>query len=1270
MNVSGLLDLFDQIPAFGQLTAALGSDEGGPLLPLDLPRGARAPVVAQLYRRLAVPARAPILLLTGRVDTATLWHQALETWLPAGSRLHRLPEPTPLPYDRGPWSDRTRAGRLAALADLIAGQHPLVPAADMPPLIVASARAFLQKTLPKRRFIAGTRVLRVGQTLDLEKSLAGWQEIGYEPVSVVEAAGQFSRRGGILDIFPIAAAHPVRVELFGDEVDTMRAFDPTTQRSTAPADGQSGPQSVVITPAREALPGAARDFAEVWADEPLPTEASLPSWRDDLKELRAGRPFANLEYYLPLIYSRPATLLDYLPPAALVIVDDGEEFRATAEELANHARQVAEEQGDLPPGYPSPLYTWEEIGSELGWWRPLVLGDGSDPLPNPLPGGEGTSGPLPNPLLGEEGTRASSLWQGQGEGEPRYIELADAFDPGPRYGGQVRPLLNQLKQSQREGERVVVFSRQAPRLAELWGGEGGRLIRTLEPLTQAGAPGLPSGDTVDPVVTAIDAGTGRQGTVPLSDLPDVPPDGSLTFVHGSLADGFILVRREDNRVLLHLLTDAEIFGWSRPAPRRQRTARPAAPETYFADIKQGDYVVHLDYGIGKFEGLVVRNLGGMEREYLLVQYANGDTLYVPVHHADRLGKWIGPDDADPSLNRLGERNWTQAKAAAQRAADELAEELLELYAARETIPGHAFPPDSDWQAELEAAFPYRETEDQLRVISEVKDDMERANPMDRLICGDVGYGKTEVALRAAFKAVMDGKQVAMLVPTTILAQQHFTTFRERLRPFPVTVEMLSRFRTATQQRNIVQQLRAGGVDIIIGTHRLLSDDISFKDLGLVIIDEEQRFGVADKERLKQWRTEVDVLTLTATPIPRTLHMALTGVRDISIIDTAPAERLPVETYVGESDDARIRTAILRELDRGGQVFFVHNRVQSILIVRKRLEKLAPEARVVVAHGQMSERQLEKIMVEFAEGRVDILLSTTIIESGLDFPNANTLIVDRAEQFGLSQLYQLRGRVGRSPRRAYAYFFHAPWRGLTPDAQARLETIAEHTQLGSGYTIAVRDMEIRGAGDFLGGSQSGHISAVGFDMYTRLLTRAVKRRKAEQRGEAPPAELPDNVLIDLPLATYIPTDYVPDTQLRLRLYRRMATLDTLAEIDEMAAELADRFGPIPDPLHNLLYQLRIKALGQMAGVNAVVTEAGQIRIRIAELGGMDRYHLQRYLGENVRVSKSAIWLKKDRGTHEWQIELVQVLEKMRLFERKAEPGPRGGTSENEAEAMAG
>jgi len=487
------------------------------------------------------------------------------------------------------------------------------------------------------------------------------------------------------------------------------------------------------------------------------------------------------------------------------------------------------------------------------------------------------------------------------------------------------------------------------------------------------------------------------------------------------------------------------------------------------------------------------------------------------------------------------------------------------------------------------------------------------------------------------------------VPTTVLAQQHYNTFRERLTPFPVTVEMLSRFRTQLQQENIVKSLRNGRIDIIIGTHRLLSDDVSFKDLGLVVIDEEQRFGVAHKEKLKQWRTEVDVLTMTATPIPRTLYMSLTGVRDISTIDTAPADRLPVQTYVGEVDDSRLRRAIFRELDRGGQIFFVHNRVQTIDIVYKRLQELVPEATIAIGHGQMSERRLEQIMLEFAEGKIDILLSTTIIESGLDFPNANTLIVDRAEMFGLSQLYQLRGRVGRAGRRAYAYFFHQPWRTLTADARARLETISEHTQLGAGYSIAMRDMEIRGAGDLLGAEQSGQMAAVGFDLYTKLLTNAVKTRKAERAGEPLPLELPEATLIDVPLAAYVPTDYVPDASLRLRLYRRMALLDTLEEIDEMAVELADRFGPIPDPVHNLLYQLRIKALAQKARVAAVTTESGQVKIRLSNLEQLNRYHLQRYLGNSARVSKTAIWMGREMSTREWQVELVQVLEKLQTFD---------------------
>ncbi|MEZ4645344.1 MAG: transcription-repair coupling factor [Chloroflexota bacterium] len=1187
MNVAGILNIFDQLPAWSELGQEL--DKHQPLPPLLLPRSARAPVLAKLF----LQRRVPIVLLTGRVDTAVSWHQALETWLPDTADLLRLPEPTPLPYDRGPWSERTINGRLQVFTRFMAGQHPLIPAAGTPPLIVTSARAFLHKTMPKRRFLAATRVLRVGSVVDLEKLERNWADVGYEAVSVVEAAGQFSRRGGILDIFPVAAPHPVRIELFGDEIDTMRYFDPATQRSLE-VNGRNQVDSIIIPPAREALPGIAAEYALSIPDAERPGEGSLPSWRDDIAHLQAGNAFGTLEYYLPLLYPQPASLLDYLPENALLVVDDWLELETAVADFLAHADQMREEQSSLPPGYPSPLFAWDAMAADLQWWQPLVLGEGQT-----------DAAQIESPLM-----------------------LMDAFESGPRYGGQMRPLMTQLKSAQREGERIIVVSRQAARLSELWREEGKD--------EEGGKHASLLSTAVSPVA-------------PLPSLEDLPASPSLTFVSGSLAEGFTLVRREDNQILLDLLTDAEIFGWNRPAPRRRIAPRPSAPETFFADIEAGDYVVHMEYGIGQFQGLVVRIVGGTEREYLLVQYANNDTLYVPVHQADRLSKWIGADDHSPAVHRLGERSWTQTKAKAQQAADELAGELLELYASRELVPGHAFSPDGEWQAELEASFPYQETEDQLRVIAEVKDDMQQAQPMDRLICGDVGYGKTEVALRAAFKAVMDGKQVAILVPTTILAQQHYNTFRERLSPFPVNVEMLSRFRTQSQQERIAQKVRLGEVDIIIGTHRLLSDDVSFKDLGLVIIDEEQRFGVAHKERLKQWRTEVDVLTMTATPIPRTLYMSLSGVRDISIIDTAPAERLPVQTYVGEMEEARLRRAILRELDRGGQVFIVHNRVQSINIVRRQIETLVPGARVVVGHGQMSERQLERIMQDFAEGKIDILLSTTIIESGLDFPNANTLIVDRAEQFGLSQLYQLRGRVGRGARRAYAYFFHAPWRRLTPDARARLETIAEHTQLGAGYAIAARDMEIRGAGDLLGGAQSGHVSAVGLDMYTRLLTTAVKRRKAELKGETLLPELPEGTLIDLPLATYIPTDYVPDAGLRLRLYRRMAMLSTLAEIDEMAAELADRFGPIPDPVDNLLYQLRIKALAGQARVTAVTTEVGQIRIRIEELENLDRYRLQRYLGEAVRVSRKAIWMKRDMSTHEWQVALVQILEKLESFD---------------------
>lgn len=1182
MNISGILDLFDHLPAYAQVKEKLA--EQREMLPLGLPKAARPPILARLFQE----AAAPTILITGRVENVPIWQQEMDAWLPEDKQILRFPEPTPLPYERGPWSDNARQQRLTVLSQLMAGQHPLMPANDNPPLIITSARALLQRTLPKRNFVKATRVLRIGQIIDLLKLEESWQGVGYEKVTVVERPGQYSQRGGILDIFPAGGSeYPMRIELFGDEIDTLRWFNPATQRTTQEL---GTPQRVLIPPAREAIPSDAQELGQALAYDAPPKDDDLPAWQDDIDLLAAGHPFADAEFYLPMVYQRPDSLLHYVPDNARILVDDWVALTEAVHELHAQANQLREEQISLPDGYPSPLFDWDEITPLLASKKVIVLGDHQKP---------------------EERQDNAPL-----------TELAESFNPGPRYGGQMRPFMFQLQYARRSGEPTVVISRQAARLADLWREE----------------------NRVDEEEWAADATQFSVQETLVEKPGDLPYP--ITFINGSIGEGFTLERASDNKIMLNLLTDAEIFGWNRPAPRAFRRKRALAPETYFADISAGDYIVHSEYGIGQFMGLVVRSIGGSDREYLKVEYSNDDVLYVPVHHADRMSKWVGSAEFAPSMDRLGGKRWSEAKKRAQKDINELADELLELYAARETVSGHAFSGDNAWQLELEASFAYQETEDQLEAIQEVKSDMERDQPMDRLICGDVGYGKTEVALRAAFKAVMDGKQVAILVPTTVLAQQHFNTFKERLEPFPVKVAMLSRFRTQAQQRTSIEEIKNGQVDIVIGTHRLLSDDVNFKDLGLIIIDEEQRFGVKHKEKLKQLRTEVDVLTMTATPIPRTMHMALSGLRDISVINTAPAERLPVQTYVGEFEDQLVRRAILRELDRGGQIYYVHNRVQTIETVRRHLEDLVPEAVVAVGHGQMSERELERIMEGFAAGHIDILLSTTIIESGLDIPNANTLIVDRADQFGLAQLYQLRGRVGRGAYRAYAYFFHARWRTLTDEAKARLEAIAEATELGAGYTIAMRDLEIRGSGELLGPDQSGHIAAIGFDLYTRMLANAVRTRKQAKDGELVEIEMPESTLIDLPLATYVPTDYVPDAALRLRLYRRMAGLLTLEEIDAMAAELTDRFGPIPDPVENLLYQLRIKVLAIEAGVTSVTNESQQIRIQMPNLLAINRMNLQRYLGQNVRVSRTGIWLLKDLPTREWQVILVQTLEKLK------------------------
>ncbi|MCD6358679.1 MAG: transcription-repair coupling factor, partial [Dehalococcoidia bacterium] len=699
---------------------------------------------------------------------------------------------------------------------------------------------------------------------------------------------------------------------------------------------------------------------------------------------------------------------------------------------------------------------------------------------------------------------------------------------------------------------------------------------------------------------------------------------------------------------ISLLTDTELFGFSKLSHRSAK--RIAKRGITLSEFSVGDYVVHIDHGIGRVIGVTMMPADGGEREYIALEYAAGGKLYVPVDQLGRISRYIGSGDGIPAVTRLGTQEWKRIRRRAKESAEAMARELLTLYSSREISNGFAYSPDTEWQREMEESFPYIETPDQMEAVRRVKEDMEKPQCMDRLICGDVGYGKTEVILRAAFKAVMDGKQVALLVPTTILAQQHFTTFRQRLAVFPVRVDVLSRFNSHREQKETVAALADGTVDICIGTHRLLQKDINFKNLGLVIVDEEQRFGVADKERLKKMRLEVDVLTSSATPIPRTLHMSLVGVRDISIMETPPEDRLPIKTYISEYDDRRIRKAVLRELERNGQVFFVHNRVQSIVQMAQKLERLVPEARVIVAHGQMQASELEAVMLEFSLGEVDVLVCTTIIESGLDIPNANTLIINDADMLGLAQLYQLRGRVGRGTERAYAYFFYKRGSHLTSAAEKRLSAIFEATEMGAGFRMAMRDLEIRGAGNLLGAEQSGHVAAVGFDLYCRLLSESVARLRAEKEGgeevltgSGVSLSLEHRApVIDLSIPAHIPEEYIDDADIRLILYRRMV-VGTLEAVEDMREELRDRFGPLPQSVQDLLYVVKLKLLAARAKVRSISVEGDYVVLQMVEGVEVEPFEVAGVGQSEIRWSGDRIKLYKKWQGKRWQGALERLLE---------------------------
>ena len=1117
VNLAALLPVLQRQPAFDDLRQkVLGAQPGDDPARLSVADPAKPYAVAALHAALG----RTVVLLTARPGNARqLWDDLL-AWALNPNDVLLFPAPDGLPYERLPEDPSVVARRVDVLARL-AENGP-------PPLVVAPLRAVMDQIDPPERFRAASRLLKIGDRVGMTPLLASWIEAGYETGPLVDGPGQVSRRGGILDVYP-PSGPPTRIELFGDEIESIRVFDVETQRS-----GQRLTE-LRVTPARE-----------------------RPS--DD-----AGVP--------------DATFFDHLPDDAIVVLDEGYQVETVSRDLeaqAEEMRMQRQSRGDLPEHVAKTYLTWPELRSRLRTASPRVLVE----------------------MTHDAGK-----------------ELVP-FGHAPAFAGRLKAFLDRVaRPAVRGGESIVVVSQQSARLQEL--------------LAERNVDVAP--------VTRLPA----EWSVPAS-------AGRLALVHGSLPEGW-----RCEALGLAVYTDGELFGW-RKVRRPVRQTRSAARDAFLSDLEPGELVVHVDHGIGKFRGLYRTGGEGANgdgtvtatREFLLIEYDGADRLYVPSEQADRVTRYVGGGDDSPNLTRLGTQEWSRAKARARRAVRDIAKDLVELYAARKLAEGHAFSPDTTWQHELEDSFPYMETPDQLSAISDVKADMEQSVPMDRLLVGDVGYGKTEVALRAAFKAVMDGRQVAVLVPTTVLAQQHFTTFKERFGAFPLRVEVLSRFRSPKEQQAIVEAMAAGGVDVVIGTHRLVSKDVRFKNLGLLIVDEEQRFGVAHKERLKQLRKEVDVLTLTATPIPRTLHMSLAGVRDMSVMETPPEERLPIRTYVAEFDDGLVREAILRELDRGGQVYYVHNRVHSIEVVQKRLRELVPEARFLVGHGQMAEEGLERVMLDFSEGKADVLLCTTIIESGLDISNANTIIIDMAHRLGLAQLYQLRGRVGRGPVRAYAYFLYARDTQLNEQAEARLRTIYEATELGAGFRIAMKDLEIRGAGNLLGAEQSGQIAAVGFDLYTRLLGEAVELMQAAQTGTPLPiadAAGPDRrPSLDLPLDAFLPADYVADEAARLNLYQRFATATSGEQVGSLIAELEDRFGALPEQAQNLVYQVGLRLEAQRAGVSQVTANDHEIVVKLHGRPPSDVTRLSREVGVALRAGSNQLRLPRGRGQG-WLVTLQRLVD---------------------------
>jgi len=1033
-----------------------------------------------------------------------------------------------------PWSDATPD--LEVVGARARALHALSSGRDV--IVVASARALLRALPPQGSHVFDPVVLEAGAELDLTETASRLARMGYARVESAGERGTFAVRGGVLDVFPSEGFHPVRAEFFGDEIETLRRYVPSTGQTI----GDAG-RTEIFTCREVALSGRAADRLEKALRD---TALKDPEVAHHLEMVRHGQYFNGVERYLPFLYETQGVLTDYLAPETLIVVAEPRSLFDDAvrrhDELAEAARVagVALEGLVLPPAR-----------LELGGRQRLTLLS----------------------LLRAGGVVDAEL----AARRPEVAGGEDAFIAGVRALTDIDYAV-----------MVAVPERRARlRIGDTLAHAGLAIAEVGEHEIGSAAPGERSGSVTH---------------APLA-------GGVVHLAPAEIPAGFVVPEAK-----LAVVSIDDVYPRSSASRRAARDVDPTRMTFGFAP---GDYVVHTTHGIALFREMERKTVLGSERDYLVLEYAKGDKLYVPVEQIDRISKYVGPEGGAPRVTRLNTADWSRATTKARKAARKLAFDLVDLYARRAAVTGHAFGPDTAWQLEMEAAFPFEETPDQLAAISDVKADMESEKPMDRLICGDVGYGKTEVAIRAAFKAVQDGKQVMVLCPTTILAQQHHTTFSERFAPFGARVDVLSRFRTPTQQKESLAAFTDGTADVLIGTHRLLSRDVTPRNLGLVVIDEEQRFGVEHKEHLKNLREQVDILTLSATPIPRTLQMSLSGVRDMSVIDTPPPNRFPVNVHVGEYDPDVVSGAIRRELERGGQVYFVSNRVRTIEDAQERVREAAPEARVGVAHGQMSEKQLERVMESFSAGEYDVLVATTIVESGLDNPHSNTLIIEDSQRLGLAQLYQLKGRVGRSHVRAFAYFMFPRGQALTEQATERLTAIRDHSELGSGVKIAMRDLEIRGAGSLLGAEQHGNMSAVGFDLFAEMLREAV----AEARGE-PVIAYPE-IKVDLPVAAFLPEEYVADVDERVRFYRRLAGSPSVEAVARVAAELEERFGVMPEPARNLADIARVKALAAELGATSVAVVRKRIELRPVSLSAAQRGILGSQGGVYLEGEKKAV-----------------------------------------------